>query len=70
HASIYAEKSEARHLFQEHISRLTERLQALGFREIQLSTSSGRELVEEKRESFNRLQLGLPISKGLLDVTG
>lgn len=70
HATIYSEKSEARHLFQEHISRLTERLETLGFKKIQLSTSSGHELVDEKKESFSRLQLGLPISKGLLDVTG
>ncbi|MES0371481.1 MAG: flagellar hook-length control protein FliK [Mariprofundaceae bacterium] len=70
HATIYSEMSEARHLFQEHISRLTERLEALGFNDVQLSTSSGNELIEEKKESFSRLQLGLPMSKGLLDVTG
>ena len=70
HATIYSEKSDSRHLLQQHIARLTERLEVLGFKEIHLSASVSGELSETRRESFNRLELGLPISKGLLDVTG
>jgi len=70
HATIFSEINEARHIFQEHLSRLTERLETLGFREIHISTASNSELAEEKKESFSRLELGLPISKGLLDVSG
>jgi len=70
HATIYSEQHETRHLFQQHITRLTERLETLGFTDIQLSTRSSHELLAEKQENFNRLELGFPISKGLLDVTG
>jgi len=70
HATIFSEMNEARHILQEHLTRLTERLETLGFKDIHISTASNSELIEEKKESFSRLELGLPLSKGLLDVTG
>ncbi len=70
HATIYSEKREARHLFQQHITRITERLEALGFKDIQISAATNEEQSLAKQESFSRLELGLPITKGLLDVTG
>ncbi|MDX8395179.1 MAG: flagellar hook-length control protein FliK, partial [Mariprofundaceae bacterium] len=70
HATLYSENDETRHFIQRNISRLTERLEATGFKDIQLSITSQKQLTAKKEEHFNRLEAGLPISRGLLDVTG
>lgn len=70
HATIYPENEKARHFVQKHISRLSDRLDALGFNHLHLATSVKSRMSEKKQHAFECLNLGLPISKGVLDVTG
>lgn len=70
HATIYPEDEKAHHFVQKHISRLSDRLDALGFNHLHLATSVKSRMSEKKQHAFECLNLGLPISKGVLDVTG
>ena len=70
HAAIYSQQEGARSFMQQHLERLSQRLDALGFKEVHLTTLQLAEVGEEKRERFEKLAHGLPLSTGLLDVTG
>jgi len=67
HARIYNENPDVRHFIQEHIHRLDERLQNLGFKEVHLIASPSKP-AEEKQARFDELTGMHPTSFSLLDV--
>jgi len=67
HARIYSEHSDSSRFIQEHIGRLEERLQSLGFENVYLMSTSAKP-APDKQQDFNELTSMRPTSFNLLDL--
>ena len=67
HARIYSEHADSSRFIQEHIGKLEERLQSLGFEKVYLMSSANRPEAE-KQQQFDDLTTMRPTSFSLLDL--